>query len=52
VRKSTTHGSGLGLAISRDIVRAHGGEITVQTRPGEGCTFIVRLPTADPKGEA
>jgi two-component system phosphate regulon sensor histidine kinase PhoR len=52
VRKSTTHGSGLGLAISRDIVRAHGGEITVQTRPGDGCTFIVRLPTADPKGEA
>lgn len=49
VRKTTTHGSGLGLAISRDIVRAHGGEITVQTRLGEGATFIVRLPSADPR---
>jgi len=52
VRKTTTHGSGLGLAISRDIVRAHGGEITVQTRAGEGATFIVRLPATDPRGEA
>ncbi|MFI8594163.1 sensor histidine kinase [Microbacterium sp. NPDC078428] len=47
VRGSTTHGSGLGLAISRDIVRAHGGEITVQTMQGEGTTFIVRLPASD-----
>ncbi|MEX8031404.1 sensor histidine kinase [Microbacterium sp. 20-116] len=44
VRKSSTHGSGLGLAISRDLVRAHGGEITVNTAAGEGATFIVRLP--------
>lgn len=44
VRKSSTHGSGLGLAISRDIVRAHGGEITVRTAPGEGAAFTVRLP--------
>jgi len=49
VRKTTTHGSGLGLAISRDIVRAHGGEITVQTAQGEGATFIVRLPASDPR---
>lgn len=44
VRNSTTHGSGLGLAISREIVRAHAGEITVRTTPGEGATFVVRLP--------
>lgn len=44
VRKSSTHGSGLGLAISRDIVRAHGGEITVRTAPGDGAAFAVRLP--------
>jgi len=44
VRNSSTHGSGLGLAISRDIVRAHGGEITVTSEPGEGAVFTVRLP--------
>lgn len=44
VRNSSTHGSGLGLAISRDIVRAHGGEITVSSALGTGATFIVRLP--------
>jgi two-component system, OmpR family, phosphate regulon sensor histidine kinase PhoR len=47
VRGSTTHGSGLGLAISRDIVRAHGGEILVRTTPGEGSTFTVRLPVSE-----
>ncbi|MFT4135280.1 sensor histidine kinase [Microbacterium sp.] len=44
VRKTSTHGSGLGLAISREIVRSHGGEITAQSRPGAGTTFVVRLP--------
>ncbi|WP_150956079.1 sensor histidine kinase [Microbacterium testaceum] len=48
VRKSSTHGSGLGLAISRDLIRAHGGEITVRTAAGEGATFTVRLPR-DPR---
>lgn len=46
VRGSTAHGSGLGLSISRDLVRAHGGELTVRTAPGEGASFIVRLPSA------
>ncbi|BDZ40604.1 sensor histidine kinase [Microbacterium suwonense] len=41
---STTHGSGLGLSISRDIVRAHGGELTATSTLGEGSTFAVRLP--------
>lgn len=44
VRKTSTHGSGLGLAISREIVRSHGGEITAQSQPGSGTTFVVRLP--------
>ncbi|MFJ6652590.1 sensor histidine kinase [Microbacterium sp. NPDC091313] len=44
VRNSSTHGSGLGLAISRELVRAHGGDIFVQSRPGAGATFTVRLP--------
>lgn len=39
-------GSGLGLAISREIVRAHGGTIRVDSAPGEGATFTFMLPTA------
>jgi two-component system phosphate regulon sensor histidine kinase PhoR len=37
-------GVGLGLAICRHVVRAHGGRITVTSRPGEGSTFTVYLP--------
>lgn len=37
-------GSGLGLAVSHEIVVHHGGALTVQSTPGEGATFTVRLP--------
>ena len=37
-------GTGLGLAISRWIVEAHGGQVVVDSRPGAGTTFTVRLP--------
>lgn len=37
-------GAGLGLAISQSIVEAHRGRIEVQSPPGEGATFVVRLP--------
>ncbi|HSR32328.1 MAG TPA: HAMP domain-containing sensor histidine kinase [Anaerolineae bacterium] len=37
-------GSGLGLAIARRIVEQHGGEIRVQSQPGEGTTFTFSLP--------
>lgn len=46
-----TEGSGLGLSIARRIVDAHGGRLTVKSRPGYGSTFTVELPGAKPAGE-
>lgn len=40
-------GAGLGLAICREIVRAHGGSIWVESREGEGSVFTVSIPAAD-----
>ena len=41
--KPTGQGTGLGLSLSYDIVKGHGGEITVETKEGEGTEFIIRL---------
>ncbi len=42
--KPTGQGTGLGLSMSYDIVKAHGGELNVETREGEGSVFSVILP--------
>jgi signal transduction histidine kinase len=41
---SAHEGAGLGLAISRELARAMGGDLTLQSEEGEGSTFTVNLP--------
>ena len=43
--KPAGQGTGLGLSLAYDIVKAHGGELKVETMQGEGSTFIIQLPT-------
>ena len=42
--KPTGQGTGLGLSLSYDIIKAHGGELKVETKEGEGSKFIIQLP--------
>src|SRR5436190_4793058 len=42
--KPTGQGTGLGLSLSYDIIKAHRGEIKVETKEGEGSSFIIQLP--------
>jgi signal transduction histidine kinase len=44
--KPTGQGTGLGLSLSYDILKAHRGELKVETAEGEGSTFNIELPTA------
>ena len=42
--KPTGQGTGLGLSLSYDIVKAHGGELSVETKESEGAEFVIQLP--------
>ena len=42
--KPTGQGTGLGLSLAYDIIKAHGGEIKVESKEGEGSEFIIQLP--------
>ena len=42
--KPTGQGTGLGLSLSYDIIKAHGGELKVETKENEGTTFTISLP--------
>ena len=48
--KPTNEGTGLGLALSNDIIREHGGTISVNTEPGEFTEMVVELPLTRSKG--
>lgn len=45
--KPTGKGTGLGLSLSYDIINAHNGQLTVETKEGEFAEFIINLPTTD-----
>ena len=45
-RKELARGSGIGLALVKHIAEAHGGEVTVESVPGQGASFHLWIPVA------
>ena len=48
-RYNTVPGTGLGLSLAYNIVKAHGGELKVATKEGEGTSFVIILPVTNNK---
>jgi two-component system sensor histidine kinase SenX3 len=51
-RSRETGGTGLGLAIVRHVAQAHGGDVTVESREGEGSLFTLHLPVTNGNGRS
>lgn len=51
-RVGTISGSGLGLALARDVIRLHGGDISVKSEIDRGSTFTIAVPLAEVQGQS
>ena len=47
-RTKDTGGYGLGLSLCREIMQAHGGEISLESEPGKGTKVLLKFPPAGP----
>ena len=49
--KEVGEGTGLGLSVSYGIIKAHGGDIEVESQVGKGTTFVIKLPLDKSEGD-